>query len=138
MSDLTPEQSAQLAVDGVVRADDAVHVEASTDPADLHVSDWQRVQWLHRQGDERGLMAEVQRIHHEAVERERAKWVADIEVFGRGVEREVEQERAARLALVAKIEALADEWPADCDHEGTCERDDAAAAIRALLDGGAA
>lgn len=66
MPDLTPEQHAKLAVDGAVVANGAVYVEASTDPADISIGDWQWVQWHHIQGNERDLMRLVEDIHRRA------------------------------------------------------------------------
>lgn len=66
MSGLTPEQHAKLAVDGTLTAGGLVHVEASTDPADIGIGDYQRAQWLHQSGDEAGLMRLIQDIHRQA------------------------------------------------------------------------
>lgn len=65
---LTPEQSAQLAVDGSVGLSGQIVVEASTDPADIAVMDYLHIQGLHLSGDEAGLMRAVQSLHRGAYE----------------------------------------------------------------------
>lgn len=69
---LSSEERAELAVDGCLVADGAVHVEASADPADISVGDYQRAQRLHQSGDEAGLMRHIQDIHRRAYEQGRA------------------------------------------------------------------
>lgn len=66
MNDLTPEQHAELAVNGTTTTNGAVYVEASTNPADIGIGDYQLVQWHHRQGNEAELMRLVQDIHRRA------------------------------------------------------------------------
>lgn len=64
--ELSPEESAELAVDGIVRTDHAVYVESSTNPDDLPIGDWLNIQRLHQQGDENGLLKAAREIRRTA------------------------------------------------------------------------
>lgn len=81
--ELSPEESAELAVDGIVRTDHAVYVESSTNPDDLPVGDWLNIQRLHQQGDENGLLKAAREIRRTAREQGRAEgeaeWAAAVE-----------------------------------------------------------
>lgn len=75
--DLTPEEHAKLAVDGSLRKDDVVCIQASDDPRNIHVSDYQQVQWLIDQGDEYRLMQFVQDLHRRAYDKGREQGRAE-------------------------------------------------------------
>ena len=68
-AELTPEQSAKLAVDGIVLANGAFCIESSDDPRDLTVGEWLEVQRLHIAGDEAGLLQYVRAIKAAAMTR---------------------------------------------------------------------